>query len=442
MVTLLHIIRSEKGAVSFIAAMGFLVFVLATGIAVDYGRASLVRDKMQHAIDAAALSVALAPQSVCGNDTACLTSLARRYVSLNFPSDYMGSDFSPNNVGVDVNIGGDEVSVTIDVSARAPTSFMSIAGKNDLEVRSDVTVTYDLPDEGEEDTETIIEHRDYADMDVLFVADGSGSMGSQMCYGGEWTAIGTREECFCEDEYERDYGIDQYNWGPDAECRGREQCHEITEYECVGGEMITKIESLRRSSRTMLDTLFLTEGGANTTNNRLALVEYDHNIKNATTTNFTGNYQTLISKINQFAATGGTDGGKATQHGKNFMMGARQGEVLKVAVILTDGANAGEASDNQQIAACNAMKARGTIVHSIPFGYPEGFDSIPDRIKRVFLECASGSTRSEKLDNYFHFPESGDDLTNVLEGIIVTTREVNVTPGGDGDEGGNVRITR
>lgn len=143
--------QAENGGVLIL--VGLLIFPILIGVsafAVDYARAQMVRDRMQMALDAAALASArrvVIPETLAqvltGNDAenqqAAVTREANEYFDANFPNGYMGVDTSgldvtatirPNAAGVaEWNI---DYALTGNVSV--PTMMLKAVGRGNIEV--------------------------------------------------------------------------------------------------------------------------------------------------------------------------------------------------------------------------------------------------------------------------------------------------------------------
>src|SRR5688572_10515687 len=83
-----HLWSNEHGAVLPLVGLAFVSLLLVTGFAVDYARAQMVKDRLQWALDAAALGGANAAST---GDLARVRSEGMRYLSANFPNGFMGA---------------------------------------------------------------------------------------------------------------------------------------------------------------------------------------------------------------------------------------------------------------------------------------------------------------------------------------------------------------
>ncbi len=117
---------AEKGGVSTIIGLSIIPLVLALGLAVDGGMAYGTHNKLQGALDAAALASARAA-SIEGSD---VEADARMYFEANFPSDLLGSRIADFSAVFNEETGELKVDAEIDM----PTSFMRVAGISTIPV--------------------------------------------------------------------------------------------------------------------------------------------------------------------------------------------------------------------------------------------------------------------------------------------------------------------
>ena len=127
---------SERGFVLVYMAATLALLLLASGLAVDSGRAYVVKAQLTKAVDGAALAAARSLNS--GNPRA----EAAQIFKANFPPGYMGTSSSTDptaaanfftstvNAATGVNI------VTVTASATLPTTFMRVASVNDITIAS------------------------------------------------------------------------------------------------------------------------------------------------------------------------------------------------------------------------------------------------------------------------------------------------------------------
>src|SRR5712691_9400435 len=151
--------RGQEGFVLVYMATVLALLMVTTGLAVDSGRAYLVKAQLSKAVDGAALAAARALNS--GNPRAEATVIFKA----NFPMGYMGTtavdptaaaDFfkSTTDAASGVNV------VTVTARASLPTSFMKLGNFDYVNVTSSGEATRRM-------------------VDLSLVRDVSGSIGSQ-----------------------------------------------------------------------------------------------------------------------------------------------------------------------------------------------------------------------------------------------------------------------
>ena len=123
--------QDVRGSVAIIFGFAMIPIALGVGIAVDYGRALLVRERMQSSLDAATLAVGSWP----GLSNAEMQAKAQVYFNTNYPptSNHFGT-VSPLNLSVSGN------TIVVSVSASVPTTVMRIANIDHVNVGASTTV--------------------------------------------------------------------------------------------------------------------------------------------------------------------------------------------------------------------------------------------------------------------------------------------------------------
>lgn len=140
-----------------IFALSAIPLVVAAGAAIDISRAYIVENRLNAALDAAALAVG----GATGKTQAQLEEIAQAYFDANYPAEKLGF---PGAVMV-VQSGSD---VILTASAELPTSLMGIVGIDTLSVGASSQVT-----------------RQGRKLELALVLDVTGSMSS----GGRMTAL-------------------------------------------------------------------------------------------------------------------------------------------------------------------------------------------------------------------------------------------------------------
>src|SRR5262245_40655058 len=113
------LLKNEKGMVLVYMAGVITVLLLFSGLAVDTGRAYVVKAQLSKALDGAALGAARNMNS--GDPTAEAT----RIFNANFPAGYMGSTLTSGpTVGLLTDAATGRNVVTVSATASVPTTFM------------------------------------------------------------------------------------------------------------------------------------------------------------------------------------------------------------------------------------------------------------------------------------------------------------------------------
>lgn len=115
--------RDENGATILIFGLTLIPVIFGVGMSVDYGRALAARQRLGAAIDAAALAAAAWPDLT----EAQIEAKALEYVSAHFPP---GSEGAPDQI----NVSTSEETLSISADGHVETTFMRIAGINQIAV--------------------------------------------------------------------------------------------------------------------------------------------------------------------------------------------------------------------------------------------------------------------------------------------------------------------
>jgi Flp pilus assembly protein TadG len=153
-------LSSQKGFVLVYMAATLTTLLLFTGLAVDTGRAYVVKAQLTKAVDGAALAAARSLNSGTPRNE------AERVFKSNFPAGYLGTTAvtdpasTPGFFAVATNAATGVNTVTVTASATVPTTFMRLANFTDLTVTSSGEATRRM-------------------VDLSLVLDVSSSIGSQ-----------------------------------------------------------------------------------------------------------------------------------------------------------------------------------------------------------------------------------------------------------------------
>src|SRR4051812_14547541 len=139
-------LSGEQGIALIYMALFLTALLLSSGLAVDTGRAYIVKAQLSKAVDGAALGAARMLNS--GNPR----GEATRIFNANFPPGYFGTS-SVTNPASDPDffklqtIAGTGVNVvTVSAKAKLPTTFMRLANLNDVTVESSSEATRRMVD--------------------------------------------------------------------------------------------------------------------------------------------------------------------------------------------------------------------------------------------------------------------------------------------------------
>lgn len=142
-------LRDERGSVAPLIGLMFLVLVGCVGIAIDTGRATMVRARLVNALDAAGLAVAARLATTDYNAD------AKKFVDANFAANFVGA--TVNTVTATPN--ADKTVISLSATATMPTAFMKLFGKTSVDVTATTEVT-----------------RSSKGLEVVMVLDNTGSM--------------------------------------------------------------------------------------------------------------------------------------------------------------------------------------------------------------------------------------------------------------------------
>ena len=124
------LIQDVRGNVAILFGFAIIPLALGVGVAVDYGRALLVRERMQSALDAATLAVGSWP----GLSDAEMKTKAQEYFNANYPTSNSLGAVSPLSLSTSGN------TIVVSVSGSVPTTFMRLANIDDVAVAASTTV--------------------------------------------------------------------------------------------------------------------------------------------------------------------------------------------------------------------------------------------------------------------------------------------------------------
>lgn len=128
-------LKDASGGAMMMLAGSIVPLIGFTGVAVDGSIAYLVDDRLQAAVDSAALSVGAVIDGTGQSDEAV------QMVEINFPSDYLGASVDY----VNVEYSPDFSRVTLEAGASVPTHFMRLFGQDGVTVDARAVVERTTP---------------------------------------------------------------------------------------------------------------------------------------------------------------------------------------------------------------------------------------------------------------------------------------------------------
>ena len=159
--SIIDFLRLTHGALSVAFALAIPVVVGSAGFAVDLSMAHMVKQRLSHAIDAAALAAA---SSAGGGSASAITAKVAQFFYQNYPLDKIGATYD-----LTVVVSGDDI--TVSAKSKYDTSFAKFLGIDELIVSAKTTVT-----------------REILGLEVALVPDVTGSMSTNNNIGALKTA--------------------------------------------------------------------------------------------------------------------------------------------------------------------------------------------------------------------------------------------------------------
>ena len=98
-------IRQERGSAMGLVAVSLLTLAAASGLALDAGRAYLVKDKLSQAVDAAALA---GGRALSEGSAEAARAQIEKYFQANFPDGFLGVSLA--HAKIDLAKNGNEIS--------------------------------------------------------------------------------------------------------------------------------------------------------------------------------------------------------------------------------------------------------------------------------------------------------------------------------------------
>ncbi len=123
-------IRGTAGVAAVWFGMTVPLIVTSVGLSVDLGQSYLVRERLSHALDAAAL----AATASASDDDAYIETKVNDFIDANYPPDVIGYK-------LDVTVDNSADTLFVSATARLDTSFMKAFGMETVDVKVDSEVT-------------------------------------------------------------------------------------------------------------------------------------------------------------------------------------------------------------------------------------------------------------------------------------------------------------
>jgi len=414
----IYYLKSNAGALSVAFALAIPVVVGSAAFAVDLSMAHMVKQRLSHAIDAAALAAAA---SAGGGAQAEISSKVEDFFYKNYPLDEIGATYD-----LTVTVVGDDI--TVSAKSRYETSFAKLLGIDELVVSAKTTVT-----------------REILGLEVAMVLDVTGSMSTNNNIGTLRTAATSFLDTLCRDSscssmvkigivpFANTVNVGPYGLGKNPSG---------TTYDTAFVNN-TKGVTFNQSNSKQWWGCILEQASPKDTQNYGTGWKWNMYWYNNTTPNngcnksyvlpLTSVYGSIKSKISSLYASGNTLSNVGMVWGYRVLspeMPFREGAawtdktVKKVAILMTDGDNnIGDSSsysaygpwttlrltdsnlDTKLAATCTNMKNSGITVYTVTFT-----SGINNATKAYFRNCATTE------DKYYDAPEQAD-LLNAFEQI-------------------------
>ncbi len=396
------LLRDESGAVVLLVALAVVPVLLAAGLAVDGGRYLLARSRLAQAADAAALAAG------ARLDTAEARSVAERILRANFPEGFLGLELEDVRVAYDEDSGR----VTLETSARMPTTFMRVAHVDSVPVTTRTVVV-----------------RATQPMDVALVLDVTGSMlftrGKfdgmkraardlvEILFGGEErsTLLRVAVVPFNARVNVGDRGRGWLSSPPPRDWNGCTESRSYTSFDAASGTSLALGDAPPRSG-----ALFSPSPSTYSVRTWRGTETYRFPCPPELLP-LTARRSVVLDVIDDLEAGGSTRIDMGTRWGWRVLSPRWEGlwgedertptatEPVRAVVIMTDGQNETSGyydevdaarADANLLAICTAMKAQGYLVYSVTYAYDSRWTD------SVVRGCATSA------DHYFRAPTAAD----------------------------------
>lgn len=405
--------KAEDGTIALIFSLVAIMLALITGLAIDFGRTYNAATKMGAAIDAAALAAAKGLRLDNLNDGE-VQVLAKRYFDENMAA---GNGSYATIRGFNVNVDRNKGAVEVAVDAFVPTTFWAIAGKMQIDLPKSSVAIFDAKD-----------------IEVGLQLDVTGSMGGQKLRDLK-TATKDFVDILIPDEptgQKVRIGYAPYSGGVNAGAYALAVNGNRASNGCVYERNNPALEA--RDDAPMGTGRFKILADLPATLPPGARDKQADCPRGARILPMTDDKALLKSTVDGYSANGWTSGQLGSAWAwylisPNFGAGIwpsasqpapyRDGQTIKVAVLMTDGTYntiSGVAWDDYSSQAaqagakaeaiCSAMKAEGVIVYTVGFA----IGSAPPVASDTLRDCASSPGN-------FYRAENGAELRSAFRDI-------------------------
>ncbi len=419
---LTQLFTNRNGAVAIIFALALVPLTVASGLAVDLGRAYLIKNRLSYALDAAGLAVG----STVSDDAQTLQSVAQSFFDANYPASELGIPAIPT-----LTINDETGLITVTATADVNTLLMRHVGIDTITVEASSQIT-----------------RETTGLEVVMALDNTGSMfGSKLrdlktasktlvdiLFGDDEQSdklfigvvpfaatvnIGTNNEALLTSLDQSEYTPSRWNACVDARGNGRDQTDDPTStarwrpYLAPDGGTRS-----RNNWKGVRGRVFGARGEIRGPNNDCPVALLP----------LTGVKATIKAKIDQMAARGPTHvnlgavwAWRVVSPNEPFTQGRPYSdeEFNKAVIIMTDGANTRGSSTSSAYGGsvssrtlntrlrtvCSRMRDNGILVYTIAFG------NLRSSVRNLMRECTGNN------DARFFSSPTSQELQNAFEAI-------------------------
>lgn len=430
-----HYLKSIAGVTAVAFAMAIPVVVGVSGMAIDVSNAYLIKQRLSHAVDAAALAAAAS-----SNSTSDINATVQEFFELNYPSTRIGAPYN-----VQVTIEGSDIKVS--ATANYVTYFARVLSLDEIEIVEDSTVT-----------------REIIGLEVAMVLDVTGSMNTNNNIGTLRTAATNFTNILFENAAYPDsvkiglvpfatavnvgpYGLGRLPSGGTYDTafvrnpnnRSFNQSNSNQWWGCVLDNHTTPKDTQDTDSTWRWDMYRYTNSGARDTRIRNQSVAPNSLCNRSYILPLTSNRTSIITRINGLQADGNTLSNLGMVWGYRLLSPEfpfREGvtwdnqDWRKVVILMTDGDNFtndvyngyGRWLDNQSMTVttlnqrlaqtCTNMKNSGITVYTVTFT-----SGINQTTKNFYKNCASDESKwidaPTQADLLKAFEQISRELSNI-----------------------------